>query len=264
MSLRGITVSVNYAPLLSLTLASNMRHMAECLVITTPQDVATKDLARQVPGVRVFETDAFTRHGAAFNKGLAIEEGFDVLGREGCILIWDADILMPASLPLDSCRSGTLHGARRRIVADPASWTPDTPWRAYPYSADGGPIGFFQLFHAEDPAIFAKRPWYCVNYPHAGGGDAMFLEHWPNNRRRVLPLDCLHFGKTDQNWFGTDQQGRDMMSVFAHRMRWTRAIKNADPTALSRVDRLPDRVEVPGYETSTYKMPFERRANPEP
>ncbi len=261
MSLRGLTVCVNYGDLLSLTLARNMRHLSECWVITTVDDTRTHEVACAVPGVKLHVTDAFTRHGAVFNKGLAIEEGFEVMGRTGQLLIWDSDILLPDDFPLDQFRSNTLHGARRRIVADPASWKPETDWRTYPYAKDGGPIGFAQLFSAADPAIANKRPWYNVNYPHAGGGDAYFMDHGHPGRRCVLPIDCLHFGEIDRNWFGTDAKGRDMMSAFAYKMRWPRAMRGADPTAVERVGPLPDRVDVPGYEMSTYKMPFEKRAS---
>lgn len=260
MGVRGITICVDYAPLLAMTLRANMRHFAECLVVTSPEDRLTQELAGSIPNVRLHVTDAFTRHGAKFNKGLAMEEGFDVLGREGCILIWDADILLPDRIPLEMCRPDFLHGARRRIVKDPLAYNPEAPWRTYPYAQDGGPIGFFQLFHAEDTAVFGRRPWYNVNYPHAGGSDAQFLEHWSNAKRVVLPCDCLHFGEPDRNWFGTDALGRDMMSVYAHRMEWRRALKHADPTAVQRVEHLPERVDVPGYPTSEYRMPFERRA----
>lgn len=260
MSLRGLTVSVNYGDMLCLTLARNMRHLAECWVITTVEDTRTHQVACSVPGVKLHVTDAFTRHGAMFNKGLAIEECFEVMGRHGQLLIWDADILFPDEFPLAQFRPGFLHGAHRRIVADPATWKPQTDWRTYPYAKDGGPIGFFQWFSADDPAIKDRRPWYNVNYPHAGGGDAFFMDHWSPANRCVLLVDCLHFGLIDKNWFGISPEGRDMMSAYAHRMRWRRAMQGADPTAVDRVGELPDRVDVPGYATSTYMMHFERRA----
>ena len=34
--IRGITISVNYAPLLAVTLPRNMRHLSECVVVTSP------------------------------------------------------------------------------------------------------------------------------------------------------------------------------------------------------------------------------------
>lgn len=263
--LRGLTASVGYGDLLAITLPMNMRHFSECIVVTSPEDEQTQEVARSIPGVRLSITDAATRHGASFNKGLLLEEGgFEFMGRHGCILIHDSDILLPDELPLHLCKPNTLHGARRRIVADPASWKPETPWQAYPHAKDGGPVGFFQLFHAESTPIVNRRPWYNVNYPHAGGGDAYFMDLFPPNLRCVLPVDVLHFGLPDRNWFGRDPAGRDKMSAFAHRMQWRRAMQGADPTAAARVGEMPERVDVPGYETSTYQMPFEKRAARKP
>jgi len=257
-AIRGITISVGYAPLLSVTLVRNLRHLTECLVVTTPEDEDTKAVARSIPGVRIFETGAFTRHGARFNKGLAMEEGFEALGRHGWCCIFDADILLPDVLPLADIRPDTLYGARRRVLEDPNKWQPDLNWNVAPHAKDGGPIGFTQLFHAD--AIKDKRPWYDVSFGHAGGGDAFFIGHWPPGKRVVLPFDVLHLGPVDKNWFGLDPEGQDMMAAFVHRNGWRRAMAKADPTAVDRVPEIVERVEVPGYPKSDYELPFVKRA----
>jgi hypothetical protein len=255
--LRGITVSVGYAPLLRLTLPRNMAHLAECWVVTSPEDEHTQYVACSVPGVQVHVTDAFTRHQARMNKGLALEECFDQMGRHGWCLIHDADILFPEAMPLDDLQPDRLYGCRRRILEDPAKWHPCLNWRSCPVSSDNAPIGYWQLFHAD--AIKDKWPWYGVNFPHAGGGDAEFLSHWTADKRTVLPFDVLHLGKTDRHWFGLDQTGIDMMAAYVYRMCWRGAMRKHDPKAVERVGELPDRIEVPGYPMSDFMMPFERR-----
>jgi hypothetical protein len=258
-AIRGITVSVGYAEVLRVCLVRNMRHLVECLVVTSPDDEATKAVARAVPGVRVFETDAFTRHGARFNKGLAMEEGFSALGRDGWILIWDADILFPDYLPLDRLRPNALHGATRRILDDPAKWHPGLNWSTCPVSSDGAaPIGFLQLFHAD--AIRDKRPWYDVSFAHAGGGDAFFLTHWAPANKVILPVEVLHLGPNDVNWFGTDQEGRDLMARFVTENGWRKAMLKHDPAAAARAGPVIERVQVPGYPPSGFELPFVRRA----
>ncbi len=261
-AVRGLTVAVGgwYASTLDIVLIRNMRHLTECVVVTAPGDEAVKAVAAKVPGVRVFETDAFTRHGARFNKGLALEESFDVLGRDGLILIFDADILFPDHLHLERVRPGHLHGARRRVLEDAAAWHPGLDASKCPVLRDGGPIGFFQLFHGRDPAVRDRRPWYNVNYPHAGGGDAAFVSHWPRSRHLILPVDTLHLGPTDTNWFGSDPEGRAMAAAYFHRMGWRRALDKHDPSLAATASEPPERIHVPGYETSDYVMPFERRA----
>lgn len=258
MTIRGITISVGYGPLLAVTLPRNMRHLSECVVVTTPDDEETHLVVERTPGARVFETDAFTRHGARFNKGLGMEEGFDALGREGWILILDADIVLPDALPLDRLRPDCLHGARRRLMRDPTGWHEGVDFRACPPVRDGGPIGFFQLFHAD--AVKDKRPWYDVTFAHAGGGDAFFMTHWPRDRWKVLPVDVLHLGPIDTHWFGTGPEGREMMAAFVHRNGWSRAMAHSDPAAQHRVGEIPERVSVPGYMPSSFELPFVNRA----
>lgn len=258
--MRGITTSVGYGSLLSITLPRNLRHLTECVVVTSPDDEQTQAVACSVPGVKLHVTDAFTRHGARFNKGLAFEEAWNTHGRDGRWLIWDADILFPDSLDLSGWRDGCLHGARRRILADPSKWSPDLNWKTCPLHADGGPIGFAQAFAADDPAIRDKRPWYDVSFAHAGGGDAFFMEHWTNDKRRVLPIEVLHLGPVDVNWWGTSPEARDIMAAFVIRNGWHRAAAKHDRTAVDRVGEIVERVTVPGYEPSQYELPFVRRA----
>ncbi len=261
VGIRGITVAVGrwYASTLAVTLVRNMRHLTECLVVSAPGDEAVKAVVAKVPGASVFETNSFYENGAIFNKGLSMERGFDVMGREGWIAVVDADILLPDSLPLDGLRPDTLYGARRRVLEDVSKWGPDLDWKTCPLLRDGGPIGFTQIFNCDSIYLKDKRPWYNVNYPHAGGCDAAFIGHWPASRRVLLPVEVMHLGPVDTNWWGTDAKGREMAAAYFHRMGWRRAMAKHDPTAVNRVGELIDRVDVPGYETSDFRMPFEKR-----
>lgn len=261
-AIKGITVAVGewYARTLEICLAANMRHLTECLVVTAPGDPAV-EVAARVPGVRTYETMDFYAHGARFNKGLCIEKGFDVLGCDGFVAIFDSDCIWPDSMPFHLLSPNKLHGMRRRILEDPDRWHPGLDWSKCPLAADGNaPIGYAQIFHADDPRVATVRPWYDVSFPHAGGGDARFLEHWPTTHRAMLPIECLHLGKPDLNWMGTDPESRDLMAKYVTENGWTRAVKNFDPAAARRAGPLPGRVEVPGYPVSDYELPFERRA----
>lgn len=256
-ALRGITTSVGYGPILQITLIRNMRHLAECVVVTSPDDRETQEVARAVPGVRVLETTAFTDHGARFNKGLGVERGFDFMGRHGWICIWDADVLFPEEMPLGDLPADTLHGATRRTLADPLKWRPDLDWSKCPRERDGGPIGFLQIFNAS--AIIDKRPWYDVSFTHAGGCDAAFMDLFHPAKRRVLPFDVLHLGPRDTNWFGTSSQARDTMQAYIIRNGWARSHPHVDRSACLRVPDIDERVQVPGYEPSSFELPFVRR-----
>lgn len=200
--IRGVVVCVDYDDLLAITLVRNMRHLDECVVVTAPHDVRTQDLCKSIPNVRCSITDAFYRHDAKFNKGLAIEEaGFDILGRSGWILIWDADTLFPDTLTLPTLNKGTLYGARRLILENPQQWHPEFNWQKATLADDNGIYGYFQLFHADDPAI-QKRPWYDVTFSHAGGCDGYFQDRWDQTRKFWLNCRVLHLGPRYRNWFG--------------------------------------------------------------
>ena len=203
--MRGIVVCVDYADLLAITLPNNMQHLSECLVITSPQDSATQELVASIPNANVFVTDAFYRDGAMFNKGRAIEEGFDALGREGWIAIWDADILFPTHMSehMQNLRQDYLYGAPRRMVEDPLSWDVSREWNLYPLSNDNKRvIGYLQMFHADSPYLKGRRPWYDQTFIHAGGGDGYFENLTPRDHQCLLPFDVLHLGPRDSNWFG--------------------------------------------------------------
>lgn len=123
--MKGIVVCVNYDDLLRITLPLNMRHLTECLVVSAPGDKRTASIVAATPSANLYVTDAFYRKGAKFNKGAALEEGFDALGRDGWILVWDADTILPESVPMaDTLDPLKLYGAKRRVLVDPKEYQP--------------------------------------------------------------------------------------------------------------------------------------------
>lgn len=196
--LNGVTVCVEYDDILRLTLPRNVRHFKECVVVTSPEDARTAEVVRSVPGVRLFQTDAFTRGGDMFNKGRALEEGLDVLGRSGWILAWDADIVLPDAFSLKRLDKNVLYSAPRRLVLDvPPSLVGD--WTRHELTWDPPGMGYFQLFHANAEAAQA-RPWYSTDCGHAGCSDWYFAAKF--EEREWLPFEVLHIGPRNENWFG--------------------------------------------------------------
>lgn len=201
--MKSLVVCVDYADLLAITLASNARHFDDSLVVTTPRDYATQSVAHSVPRVRTYQTDIFYKYGCAFNKGAAIEEAFDMLGWEGWICHWDADIVMPPETGsyLGHCQIGYLYTARRRICEKPAA-RDDRIWTRFPVPTNDDFVsGYFQLFHASDP-VLRDRPRYPTHWKHAGGSDTDFCNKWPEDRKQLLPFEVLHLGPPFRNWFG--------------------------------------------------------------
>lgn len=211
--IKGITVSVEYDDYLAVTLPRALRHFDSVLVVTSPSDERTQRLVEQYePNALSYVTDAFYRNGATFNKGLAIEEGFDVLGREGWITVWDADIVIPRKIDLSGLTKGFLHSPRRRVCGNPREWKGGEVFTRWPLFADQEHAGYFQLFHADDP-VLQRRPWYGVNWRHAGGCDSDFQELWPPTRKRWLPFEVLHLGPVGMNWHGRAGQRLDGIPI---------------------------------------------------
>lgn len=252
MKPRGIAICVNYDDLLSITLPVNLRHLSECCVVTSSDDTRTHELAAQFPAVKLFTTDAFTRHGARFNKGLAMEEGLDYFGRHGRMLIWDADTLFPEHMPLDRFIPGNLHGAPRLILEDISQWSSGLDWTKLPTTFDRAIPGYFQLFDAGDP-VLAQRPWYDPTFTHAGGGDAYFHDLWPQRRWTRLPFNVLHLGPRNANWFGRSSERTDGLvltdaernAADSLRMEVFHGWKRKGP----RPDGHTDRVNIPGFKS---------------
>ena len=202
MRIHGLTVCVNYVDDLALTLPRWLEGLASLTLATTAGD-ACLALAAADPRIRVHITDAFTRNGATFNKGLAMNEAVSLMPWSDWILAFDADILPPADwlAQVVACnpQPGKLYGAKR--------WQVDRPEDAdrpdLPLIRDIEYPGYFQLFHSADPR--AMRPLFDETWKHAGGYDTVFQNRWgvggdsPHKVR--LPLRLLHLGPTG-NWWG--------------------------------------------------------------
>lgn len=199
--MKALTVCVEFDDLLALTLPRALRYFAKVLVITSPADLATQGLVRATLGAQLLVTDAFYRNGAQFNKGLALEEGFDNLGRDGWLCVFDADTVLPDDLVLPEISAGYLYCPRRRICQQPADWEPGADWASYPIFQDPEHAGFCQFFHASDP-VLQSRPWYGTNWKTAAGCDSTFQARWARDRRIWLPFEVLHLGEPAKNWCG--------------------------------------------------------------
>lgn len=207
--IRAITVCVNYDDLLQITLPSVLPHVEEMIVVTAPNDTRTLDYLHGFDRVRPFVTDAFYRGGAKFNKGLAMEEGFSFMQRRGWILVLDADIVLPPGVSevfrVNPPKIGRLYTPYRRILDDPKAWVSyinTEKWKTLPgRKEDRAHYGYFQLFHADDPAL-RNRPWYPICWTHAGRCDDEFQHRWPSDHKERPDFEVLHLGKCDENWFG--------------------------------------------------------------
>jgi hypothetical protein len=200
MEVRALTVCVNYADFLALSIKRWMSGLTSLTVVTDLNDMATEELCSK-HGAQLFRTNAFTRNGGIFNKGAAMEEGRQSFPFEGWILFFDADVIPPRDWKerIESARPrpGNLYGCRRVECPD-ISRIDDPHLPPAPHDVPG--VGFFQLFHASDPVV-QKTPLLDTHWIHAGNYDSAFLHLWPRQKRTELPLRLVHTGSRD-NWFG--------------------------------------------------------------
>lgn len=206
--MNAITICVQYDDFLRVTLPRNRDHFDRFLVVTTPGDTATAACAFRHEA-EIFKTDAFYRDPKKpFCKGLAMEEGFDALGREGWICVLDADIVLPRHIPRWSWQTDALYSPYRRILESPSVGVPDErAWTRLPLGPEdvGGNrefAGYCQIFHADAPAIKGVRPWYGTHWPDCGGCDSEFWYKFPEVCRRRPDWEVLHLGPIFQNWTG--------------------------------------------------------------
>jgi len=183
-------------------------------VVTSLEDHETRQLVANAPQARCFATDAFYRKGTPFNKGLAMEEGFDYLGRSGWICVLDADIALPSEMPLPELDKNTLYSPHRRVMKDTqiallGGIPCEEDWWLFPEGweqKNGEFAGYYQLFHAEAEAL-REKPWYGVRWPTAGGCDSEFWWKFRDRGRlaRLGGFEVLHLGPLGVNWGGVQK-----------------------------------------------------------
>lgn len=195
--MKAIIVCVDYWDYLSLTLPLNKHHFSEILVVTSFNDINTQEVCKEC-NVQFHCTDSFYKFGAHFNKWLALEEGLDVLGRNGWLCILDADIVWPEAITMPRLEIGKLYAPKRRMspnLIPESHWKNHALWHLPEFS------GYTQIFNADDP-VLGTAPWHELNWLHAGGADTAFQAKWkPDNRIRT-PWECLHIGPHGANWCG--------------------------------------------------------------
>lgn len=264
MKVHALTVCVNKADHLDKCIDRWRCSLESLTIVTSPEDNTTRPMLKShapqgdvlacASGrpVELIVTDAFTRDGATFNKGRAMEEARLAMPWEDWILFLDCDVVPPldwlarveAALP----RPGLLYGCHRFQAPDEG-----------PYDDLGQPnlagdvpcVGFFQLFHSDDEALgawaaskvgkwTATGPLLDTHWLHAGNYDNRFMDRWrpplrPRNMRKNLDgFRLAHLGERD-GWWGRGERAKfDEMQAERRRRggRWDH--ETIDPRWLGR------------------------------
>lgn len=211
--MRAVIISVDFGDILAETLPRNRLFWSEILVVTTPWDKQTTEVAKDY-GCQVHKTDSFYKGQVPFNKFLALEEGLDFFGRHGWIALVDADIIWPNFTTTYEFKKGYLYSfMRRRLLGVTQEIPPEKDWVNLPLDTQD-PIrhheimGFSQVFHAADPHL-GEPPWHRLDLPTAALGDSLFQQKWPLSKKVWVDTDCLHIGECARNWCGRVESYRD-------------------------------------------------------
>lgn len=199
----GYVVCVNYATTLRECLLSFFKVCRSIVVVTTPDDALTrcvlKSLEVEENRLLVLFTDVFTKNGAYFNKGAALEQAYNAYKDGDWCLFFDADITLD-DLAVHSLRElpshatiDKMYGVQRRNSGETKIL--NDPW----------PAGWCMAFHPKGPALSSKPP-IPNNFIHAGNYDSVMIEAYPPLNRIFLPGVCEHYGPSGVNWCGIDNR----------------------------------------------------------
>lgn len=232
MRLEAVTVCVDYADFLAVTLPRNKDLFDHYVIVTTERDNDTREVCRRY-GVTCILTDEFYRDEDKFNKARGINKGLDQLSHQGWVIHLDADIILPPRFrsalreahPDPKC----LYGCDRVMVRSWQEWKALNSWDYvqhdwhcrvnFPKGLSVGarwanseygyvPIGYFQMWHSSSDVY---RGIHLRHYPttwnDAARSDVQFGIRWDRRHRQLLPeIIAIHLesepAKLGANWRG--------------------------------------------------------------
>jgi glycosyltransferase involved in cell wall biosynthesis len=233
LRLEAVTVSVGFDDLLDATLSINHPHLDTMIVVTSHDDTRTQGVAKKHGAICV-QTDLHKKHGRNFNKGAAINAGFNRFQFHGWRLHLDSDIALPDNfrrLVFNHAHLDThcIYGMDRIDVIGTRELARLRSNRQHNHQAlmyvEAGvslgaryvstlhgyvPIGYFQMFHA---SCAHDYPWSLGTAEH---DDVAFAIQWPESQRRLLPHGvCYHLlserlPNGQNNWDGRKQKRLDL------------------------------------------------------
>ena len=214
----AVTVCVDLAHQLRLTLPRNIKQVDRWVVVTASHDLETQRLARKYGAILVI-SDRCYENGDAFNKGKMTNEGLKHLKLTDWLLITDADIFLPQDFRQNISRlilnPGCLYYTRR-VDLPKYQFIPNHPadyhrWEDPDPATNSNPWGYFQLVNVRAAALksLGKRLRLPEIFCSAGTVDHWFSHLWDRRKRILLPQDDgkfaayhLYHGDLWQRWNG--------------------------------------------------------------
>lgn len=236
LRLEAVCISTNYDELLDETLRDNVPQVDTLIVVTKHDDHKTQAVCKKhcTPCV---VTDAFGKDNGKFNKGAALNVGFDHFRFYGWRMVLDTDIILPRKFRhvlfnytvLDeACIYGAdrvnIYTKEELALARGGNGTPpieldsSIEWKHRSYLLVESPLdrsigfrvvdplqgwapsGYFHLWHA------SQQKRYPTSLGTAAHDDASFANLWIASCRRLMPEVIVgHLctkGEDGDNWNG--------------------------------------------------------------
>lgn len=228
MKIEAVITCVDYSDFLAETLPHNRVLFDRAVVVTAPEDKATRRVC-EFWNVECIPTDAFETRWGKFVKGKGINVGIHELAMDGWVLHLDADMLCP---PLtrklltqaDLCPS-MLYGFDRHICKGAEQWRQfmalpqlqheSNTWvhmdkfpmgtRLMIDSVGAGyiPLGFAQLWNPKVSGVTT----YPEQHETAARTDVQFAMKWKRRDRSLIPEVVMYHLESDDasgasNWSG--------------------------------------------------------------
>jgi hypothetical protein len=232
--LEAVTVCVNYADILRVTIPFNKSLIDNWVIVTSTQDKETFDVCKYY-GVTCIMTDKFFDNGAPFNKAKGINEGLKKLTQIDWMLHLDADIILPANFRQickdDQLQKDAIYGIDRiNVIGDEElfrlfitknsqikQWTYlnqkteyEPAFRLHNLNSGYNVIGFFQLWHSN---YLKNNLKYPENHTSAARTDVGFQQQWNLDKRLLYPGIIGYHIMTEALPKGYDWNGRKSKKV---------------------------------------------------
>lgn len=227
--LECVIVCDQYSDFLRCTLPHNKTLFDRVVVVTSPEDKATRKIC-EFYHVEAVVTDALESRWGRFCKGRGINAGLERLKKDAWVLHLDADIWLPPQTRILLERAyldrRMIYGIDRFNVRGFKQWhdflsRPQLQHEcdAYIHLNNGLPlgtrvmqatthgyipIGFFQLWHPKVSGIDS----YPEKHNDAGRTDMQHAARWPRCQRALIPEILGYHLESDDAGFGTNWAGR--------------------------------------------------------
>lgn len=198
--IEAIIVSVNYIDNLEITLPINISNFDSVIIITTEKDKKTIDYLESLRDerIQIIKTNLFYFNNAKFNKGLAINVGFENLKYNEFICNLDSDIVLEKDFRNKFLQQNPnieyFYGCPRRDFPTYKDWTNFTTGKKkleHFLKYRGSGYGFCAIYHAQsfifknlkniNQGIINEKKMclpYPYQFPNGSESDWIMRNYW--------------------------------------------------------------------------------------